>query len=243
MIQRLKSLIENGLNCRIYRDSLPYGTDLFIDLDKAFGLEHFRTVFDIGANMGQSALTYLDRFPMANIYSFEPVASTYTKLAALAETRPRIHPFRCGMGKQQCNVPINLNPDSGVNSILHSRAGNHTEIIVVNTVTGFCEENHIDQIDFMKIDTEGYELEVLEGSRSLLERQNIRIIFAECEPIAKSNYNVPLPVLAEFLDPFGYELIGIYEQSPYYWAGKRSIRFSNAAFVCRDLVALNGRHL
>jgi hypothetical protein len=91
----------------------------------------------------------------------------------------------------------------------------------------------------MKIDTEGYELEVLEGCRRLLERKQIQVIYVECEPIAKSNYFVSFPAVVEFLDPFGYELFGIYDQQ-LGWEGKRRIKkisYLNPAFVRSDLVA------
>lgn len=246
MIDRIKSLVETALKCRIYRGSLPHGTDLFMDLDRAFGLANFKTVFDIGANNGESSVTYFDHFPVAEIYSFEPVSTTYAALAEVAKTRSRrVHPFRFGMGKEECSVPINVNPSGTKSSILHSRVEDHSETINIKTVTGFCQDNQIETIDLMKIDTEGYELEVLEGSRQLLERQKIKVIYAECEPIATSNYFVPFSALAEFLHGLGYELFGLYDQQ-LGWEGKRRIRkimYLNPAFVRGNLVPPAGRYL
>jgi hypothetical protein len=50
----------------------PRGTDLFRDLRRYSGID-FRTVFDVGAHKGESALSYLRNMPNARIYSFEPV--------------------------------------------------------------------------------------------------------------------------------------------------------------------------
>jgi FkbM family methyltransferase len=245
MNQHIKSFIEKALKCRIYRGTLPHGTDFFMDLDRAFGLANFKTVFDIGANNGDLAVTYFEHFPVADIYSFEPVSTTYSELAKTTKTRPRVHAFRCGMGKERGTVPINVNPSSTKSSILHSRVEDQTETISINTVTEFCKENHIETIDLMKIDTEGYEIEVLEGSRDLLEHQKIKIIYAECEPIATSKYFVSFPALVEFLRRFGYEIFGIYDQQ-LGWEGDRRVRqimYINPAFVRGDLIAPSGRHL
>ncbi|HEY0793060.1 MAG TPA: FkbM family methyltransferase, partial [Chthoniobacterales bacterium] len=164
---RLKSSIESAFQCRIYRGSIPHGTDLFMDLGQSFGIESFRTVFDIGANIGQSSQTYLERFPAADIYAFEPVSTSYSKLMALSVANTRLHAFGFGMGKAPGAFPIHVNPNSKRNSLHHAYAESHLETIQINTTAAFCTENGIDRIDFMKIDTEGYELEVLEGAIEL----------------------------------------------------------------------------
>lgn len=108
-MQFLKSKIESALDCRIYRNSLPRGVDLYHDLNRSFNKEMFRTVFDVGANIGQSALKYSEVFPAAEIYSFEPVKGTYSKLFLNTKGNPRIHTFNVGMGKEKGSFKINVN--------------------------------------------------------------------------------------------------------------------------------------
>jgi len=55
-----------------------------------------------------------------------------------------------------------------------SRIGTETVEIICRTIDSFVAEEAIEKIDFMKIDVEGYELKVLEGARSSLEK--IRLI-------------------------------------------------------------------
>jgi hypothetical protein len=76
---------------------------------------------------------------------------------------------------------------------------------------------------------------VLRGAAAKLERQHIRLVQAECEPIATSGYFVPLPALGEFFQPFGYRLFGIYEQQ-LNWNRSRSVQYFNAVFACPDLI-------
>jgi FkbM family methyltransferase len=235
VLRYIKPLVESATGCRIYRHGLPHGTDLYVDIDRCFGIDLVRTVFDVGANVGQSALAYSRCFPRADIYAFEPVASTYRDLERMTKHCPRIRLFNRGMGAARCTMRINVNPLSLKSSIVHSRAEDHAEMAQIDSICEFAAEHDIDRIDFLKIDTEGYELEVLRGAAAKLESQHVRLVQAECEPIANSGYFVSLPALGEFLLPFGYELFGIYEQQ-LNWNGNRSVQYFNAVFACPDLI-------
>jgi FkbM family methyltransferase len=51
--------------------------------------------------------------------------------------------------------------------------------VSVRTIDDFCAEQAIAEIDLLKIDTEGYDLQVLEGARSLLTRGRVRFVYSE----------------------------------------------------------------
>ena len=48
--------------------------------------------------------------------------------------------------------------------------------VKTDTLDNYCEKNNIDNIDVLKIDTEGSELEVLEGAKNILQKTNIVLI-------------------------------------------------------------------
>jgi trans-aconitate methyltransferase len=52
---------------------LPFGEDMFVDLQRLFDKNEVKVVFDVGANVGQSCIQYLQNFPVAKIHSFEPI--------------------------------------------------------------------------------------------------------------------------------------------------------------------------
>ena len=59
----------------------------------------------------------------------------------------------------------------------------------LSTLDLFCEREAIPNIDFLKIDTEGNELDVLEGAKKLLSGGKIKIIqfeFGECDVFSQS---------------------------------------------------------
>lgn len=236
----IKRVIENLTGCRIYRNSLPHGANMFMDIERRFGRANVLTVCDVGANVGQSALEYLREFPNAQIYSFEPVASTFKELSANTSGTPRIHAFNLGMGPNPGSVDINVNAQSVKSSITLSRPGDHFETIQLETLARFAAEHSIPNIDFLKIDTEGFDLEVLIGAQPLLENQQIALIQTECEPITRTNDFMTLAQTGEFLRGFGYELFGIYEQQPE-WDGRNMLLYCNAVFVSPRLVPRKAR--
>jgi FkbM family methyltransferase len=58
---------------------------MFFDLARLPSLGGIHTIADIGANIGQSAVSFRQRFPTAEIHCFEPVVESYEK--GMAATR------------------------------------------------------------------------------------------------------------------------------------------------------------
>jgi FkbM family methyltransferase len=234
ILKCIKNGVEQISGCRIYRNSLPHGTDCYLDIEKKFGRKGIKVVFDVGANIGQSAVNYLHQFPQAEIYCFEPVAATYQKLVAATRQFTRVHPYNLGMGREPGKISINASPVSLFSSIILRRPEDHPEMVELETVAGFSEKHHLGTIDFLKVDTEGYDLEVLAGATPLLQRQQILFVLSECEPLVRTQRFVGFFALAEFLGGFGYRLFGVYEQQPEHEGN--SLLYWNALFICEKLV-------
>lgn len=233
-----KEAFERFTGSRVYRATMPHGADVFFDIGRRYGRDKIRIAFDVGANVGQSAIKYADELPQADIYSFEPVRSTYEELVANTRHLPRVHPFNLGMGPNAGETTINISELSVMNSVALKRPGDRSETIQLETITNFVAKHGLPRIDFLKTDTEGFDLEVLAGAAPLLQQQKIHLILSECEPFTRTKYFASLPELAEFLGGFGYCLSGVYEQQPE-WDGKNRILFCNALFVCEKLLGPN----
>lgn len=233
--QFAKRCIERAFHCRIYRTSLPRGTDLYDDLKRDFGLDYFRCVFDIGANIGQSTAVFSTEFASGKIYSFEPVPKTYESLLLNTRGDARIKTFNLGFGSSDHSAAIHVGSDSKVSSIKFQREGDQKSNIEVRSLASFCAEHGVDRIHFAKIDTEGYELEVLQGAEPLLKEQRIDALYIETCPNLGSDYFVPINKLLEKFSGFGYELYGLYEQQPH-WGGRKSLLYFNALFVSRRML-------
>jgi len=241
MFKDAKEAVERISGCRIYRKTLPHGVDCYFDIERtALKRDGIKVVFDVGANIGQSALKYLNEFPKAEIFSFEPVANTFSELVTATSKFRRIHPYNFGMARESGEALINVNPTSRVSSIKLKRPDDHSETIRLETIAGFVEKHQLGTIDFLKIDTEGFDLEVLAGAAPLLRQHRVHFVQSECEPVVRTKDFVSFPVLAQFMADFGYRIFGVYEQQPE-WDGKRMLLYWNAVFICEKLIPPGSR--
>src|SRR5947209_19432932 len=128
-----RALLRRGL--RIYSVN-KFGLDVESDVRK-FVAGEFRTIFDVGANTGQSAIRFGEAFPTSDIYSFEPVPDTFEALKRTTASNPRVHTFQCAMGAKPDRAKIYLGEVSQKNSMV-AETGKSVEV-EVKTIDGFCE--------------------------------------------------------------------------------------------------------
>jgi FkbM family methyltransferase len=206
---------------RIHR-KFSLGHDLCSDVQVILSREP-KCVFDIGANEGQTTLSFLYAFPRARIYSFEPSPQSYPALAALAKARPRVHAVQAAVGSQSGKLPFHCNEFHQTDSLLAKATGaedylvsrtlidTHSTVPVsVLTLDEFCREYDIGYIDLLKIDTQGYEIEVLKGAREMLDRQAIPLIYLEvCFAPVYQGQSL-FPDVYQYLYDRDYRLVHLY---------------------------------
>lgn len=226
---------------------LPHGVDLFGDL--ATRLPDFRAtvVFDVGAHTGSAARQYVQGFPEALIYCFEPVAATHSLLQANLAAETRVRCFQLALGARQGTGTMVLHgtPDTfylaeaGQHHALHSEAPR--EVVHLERIDGFCAAQGIARISYLKIDTEGADLEVLHGAEGLLAAQRIDLVEVEAGMNPRNRWHVPLEVFKAYLEARGYFLFGIYEQCEEWPTGEPQLRRVNAVFVSTLTIEANRR--
>ena len=230
----IKSVAEKIFNVKIFRNSLPFGTIIQNDLKRYFKNYEFKVIFDVGANAGQSALEYVKVFPKSDIYCFEPVDKTFSELQKKVNIYPNIHPYNLAFGDKATTLEISINDNSCVNSFKDITTAKNSQSISIITLTEFVAQKKIKRINFLKIDTEGFDLNVLVGSQNLLQKQTIDIIQVECA-FNESNVQVNIIEFINYLKKFNYALFGIYDQQPS-WSGDPWLFFGNAIFVRKNIL-------
>lgn len=243
MKDELKQLLKGLYYDLIYRFiplhylPLPYGLDAFYDINRYVPTDTARIVFDVGANKGQSAQKFLRWFPKAQIYCFEPISNTFTKLCENTKKYNNILCFPLAFGCAKGQQKVLLQKFSENNSLLYtpemaSRVGSDalTEVVTISTLDSFCHEHQIEHIDFLKIDTEGLDLEVLKGAEQLLKANQVTLIQVEAGMNSLNKKHIPLEQFKEYLEERGYLLFGIYGQTPD-WKGEARLRFCNPVFM------------
>lgn len=178
MIASLKSFLRRrGINI-CGTDHL--GVDVEVDLQRLTAASPLRTIFDVGGNFGQSAIKFSRAFPEAQILTFEPVPDSFRKLEVNIAGRRGIEAFNHGFGDIAGSFEIQIQPNAGGNTLLGTKSAHGSVEIRLETLDAFASEKGIEEIDLLKIDVEGYELQVLRGAEGLLARGAVRHVYAEC---------------------------------------------------------------
>lgn len=238
----LRALTERLTGTHIYR-VLPHGVDVFHDIATSLPAFDATTVFDVGANMGQSARLYLNKFPRAHVYCFEPVATTFSELENRLGENSRISCHRLALGASMRLGQMVLQGTSDRHFLLRDPKGISelvavpVEPVAVTTVDEFCLQHHVDRIGYLKIDTEGSDLDVLRGAEEMLESQSIDFLQVEAGMNPLNNFHVSLEKIKAYLENRRYYLFGIYEQVLEWPTHSPYLRRSNSVFVSSRLIA------
>jgi FkbM family methyltransferase len=217
-----------------------FGIDPFADVEHLAQQWNYplTTLFDVGANDGDTASEMLKAFAGAKIYSFEPHPTTFMKLRERFSANPRIQTVEVALSSNAGSAEmIAYDELSKLNTLLPDapgakRFGFHGRTVSVKTSTldAFCAQNGIEQIDLLKIDTEGYDLVVLEGGCALLARRAISFIYVEYYELqSQGDTGGALVPFDTFLRPFGYRFIASYND--YITTEGEIFSVSNALFA------------
>ena len=93
--------------------------------------------------------------------------------------------------------------------------------------------NNINRIDLLKIDTEGFELEVLQGAGKMLDDGSISFIYAEVGFQSQNTRNTGFKELIHFLEPKGFLFYALYQLDAHDW--NTGNHLGNALFVHRNI--------
>lgn len=141
-----------------------------------------RTVFDIGANVGKKARLYRKLFPQAMIYCFEPVPACYQQLSQWASGQQgKVRTFNMALAAEpgEMEMQWNVSHPGGSTLMAASNKGREDYVAIrvkVDTLDAVSAGLDCRDDILVKIDVEGFDLEVIRGGRRLLERASAAIV-------------------------------------------------------------------
>ncbi len=176
-------------------------------------------VYDVGANRGQYALRCRAAGYRGRIYSFEPLVEENLRLQALAQKDDEwIAIAPVALGSQRGTSVINKSENSVSSSLLNINKA-HTDLHPQSVYSGV-QETPIETLDFyfqmhhqegntclLKLDVQGYENQVLEGSSKTLGK--VDYIQIEMSLINLYDQSVLLHEMNSLLLQKGFELVDI----------------------------------
>jgi FkbM family methyltransferase len=138
-----------------------------------------KIIFDVGANKGEYTKKLIKYCPNSQYYCFEPNKNTFKKLKHSLDKHNNINLYNLGLGEKEA-LDFLYSPTNDINSTLSSNNNIFNDSIkqeVKNTtIDNFLHDNNINQIDFLKIDTEGTEFNILKGAINTIKNQKVNII-------------------------------------------------------------------
>lgn len=207
-----------------------------------------RTMLDIGANTGQYARYLHENFPEAAIYSFEPLKDCYAELLTTMKGVPRFKAYNCALGDAEGSSVIHHHAYSQSSSIL--TLGEYVKTIYPFTAEETPETITIKRLDdvlrglelqdniLIKIDVQGFELQVLRGGVETVRRAKVLIIETSFQEFYDGQ--ALFHDIYEFLRSQGFAYIGSLEVERSPLDGQ--ILQENSVFVHHTLLPL-GKHL
>lgn len=156
---------------------------------------HQPVIFDIGANIGQSVDYFKSIWQHSKIYSFEPVFQSFNKLQKKAVVYNDVQCYNLAISNYVGNSTFYINEHQVMLSGFYNLNKHSQDSLAVNrpepshfnyfnsfeatvqveTLDSFCEANNIEQIDLLKLDTQGAEPLILEGASEILKNTNVII--------------------------------------------------------------------
>lgn len=174
---------------------------------------------DVGAHMGYSLMPFADMG--WQVYAFEPEPSMRRNL--IRNTKKYDNVFiesRALSDREIESMPIyKSDMSSGISTLSPFHASHKPSgIVTVTTFAKFTAEQNIENIDFMKVDTEGYDLFVLKGND--WEKCRPKIVMCEFENLKTVKLGYEFYDMADYLHGLGYRVI-ISEWEPVFEYGRQ----------------------
>jgi FkbM family methyltransferase len=180
-------------------------------------------IFDVGAHRGESIKAFNQLFCRAQIHAFEPDAENYSILCADWGEAGNVHLNNVGVGNENGErefyhhlltttstfKQINTDSDwvklkSKLLDVSPMDLINKSSKIQVLKLDDYADTCSIEHISILKFDTEGFELECIEGCNEILTDKRADVIQIEGNDSDAYQQSTPYSRLVELIEGYGY---------------------------------------
>lgn len=186
------------------------------------------TFLDVGAHHGESVQSLKDwNLVSARCFAFEPNRNNFktlkSRVGGISDDAFSCELLEYGVGATSRVEIFNETRASAVGGMLvpvdglDSRvpSGDHQIVdeyeVKQISIDDFAESRSIERIDFLKIDTEGYDLEVLRGASTSLAKGMINVILTEAFFVNYRQGQCFYWDIAKYLHDFGFSFVNFFD--------------------------------
>lgn len=144
-------------------------------------------IIDVGGNVGAISLFLAKDIKQGHVYAFEPTTFALDKFQRNIELNPdlasRITLYQSFVSSQNEEASAleaysSWKLDEGTKKhAVHGGTIMSSENVPSTTIDSFCKSNNILRIDFIKIDTDGHEYDVLKGAKETIRKYKPDVVF------------------------------------------------------------------
>ena len=162
------------------------------------------SVLDLGANQGYFSSIFAQLVgPNGSVHCFEPIPENIKILKEKIKDFQFVKVNQLAVGNQQEKVHMLYSTDELEKASLVEKPSSNdlkTINVEVTTIDQYLENNHLENLDFIKCDVEGYELNAIEGMQSTVQNHKPQLSIEISIPIKQRK------ILFNLLISFGYDL-------------------------------------
>ncbi len=167
-------------------------------------------VVDVGANIGYVSLVCVKCIGEGVVYAFEPSAVTFNYVEQIAVQVKQIKPNQLAITNRSGSIRFIDEAYSDTSHIAESQDP-RGYLVECCTIDAWAATHKIERIDFIKVDAEGHDVQVMEGAGEVIKRHQPLIEFEAVTQVDVTQINDILQSLAHTA---AYKIFRVCNQYP-----------------------------
>lgn len=218
-----------GLELR-HRPRMEHDSSLDAALERAGGwFPHVRTVIDVGAAAGMWTRQARPHFPDARFLLIEPLEERVAELTALRAEDARVDFVSAVAGAEPGSVTLQVASDLDGSTVTDT-PGSAARSVAVTTIDREVSARQLPAPYFIKLDTHGYEVPILEGARATLAEAALVVI--EVYNFQLSAGCLRFPQMCARMEELGFRVVDLIE--PFRRPGDQALWQMDLVFARQD---------
>jgi FkbM family methyltransferase len=220
MFRRLRKLARLS-KTPSYLRGLSLGVAAGIENEIFLKNHSYRTILDVGANKGQFSLVALASNPAARIIAFEPIGHVAKRFRRLHGRTANVSLFEIGLGDENGDRIFHMSKRDDSSSFLPITSAQrdlhpgteeaYTTTFPVRRLDDVLRGQDLVRPCLLKLDVQGFELEVLKGAIETLKR--VDSVYSEVSFVELYEGQPLASDIVAWLDSRGFKLDGVYHTS------------------------------